>query len=131
MEFLKRLGNIYWHAEFYHDFLRLTTGYTLASAEDPSNSVRTRQGERESQVSDEIMTTGSTTNQRDGVHRIIQPLADTPGATVVEHLDTSRMDGAVLDDPSMLAHADQIFQQWLEGDTNWLEEYTNFYSAAL
>lgn len=131
MELLKRLGGIYWHAEFYHDFLRLTTGYTLASADGPSNSATARQDERESQVSAREMTTSHSTNQINGAHQISQPLEDTHGATVAEHLDASPTDGAVLEDPSMLAHADQIFQQWLEGDTNWLEEYTNFYSAAL
>lgn len=65
------------------------------------------------------------------MNEINQSLAEIQGARVAAPLDTSLVDGAVLEDSSMLLHADQIFHQWLEGDTNWLEEYTNFYSAAL
>lgn len=110
MEFLKRLGDTYWHAEFYHELLSLTTGYALNNPQLPGKPDPNNQ------------------SQNDIVRRPYQEALVTAGADQAHILLEDEADKANFEDDSMAVYADEILEGWLEGGANWLDEYTNFQS---
>lgn len=135
MEFLKQLGDIYWHASFYHDFLELAASSSQPASQVTTDTTNALGGQRAGHSSNrrpqkrDQEAPGMATEDPEvtGQQEALGASTASPVACLDPSIEAPNVDifsGHVMDTEGTVFGDHRIFENWL-GD-HWLEEHELF-----